>query len=139
MQIFFWITHYIGDTHNARTLILMNTHTQTRPTPRSIFEECAGKSSKLTKSPHVPRCRQERHLALKVQTPLNPEKFTPTGSRTQECRKFVLICLHSLLKKKTIMKNPQLVVELTCSCPSAYPIQIKIHRTVRNLHFASCE
>jgi hypothetical protein len=72
---FFVITQYIGDTHYARTLI-------PNPTPGCIFEDRAGKSSGLTKSPQAPRCRRERRLPLKAQTPLNPEKFAPTGSRT---------------------------------------------------------
>jgi hypothetical protein len=60
--------------------------TQINPTPRSIFENCAGKSSRLTKSPQVSRCRREHRLPLKAQTLLNPEKFAPTGSRTQDLR-----------------------------------------------------
>jgi hypothetical protein len=60
--------------------------TLTNPIPRSIFEDCAGKSSILTKSPQAPRCRWERRLPIKAQTPLNPEKFTPTRSRTQDLR-----------------------------------------------------
>jgi hypothetical protein len=62
---FFRITQYIRDTHN------IHTH---------------GKSSRLTKSPRAPHYRWERHLPLKAQTPLNPEKFAPTGSRTQDLR-----------------------------------------------------
>jgi hypothetical protein len=31
MKVFFWITQYVGDTHNARTPIPMNTRTQTLP------------------------------------------------------------------------------------------------------------
>jgi hypothetical protein len=53
-----------------------------KPYPYEI-EDCAGKSSRLTKSPQAPRCRRERRLPLKAQTPLNPNKFAPTGSRTQ--------------------------------------------------------
>jgi hypothetical protein len=44
---FFRITQYTGDTHNARTLIPMK-YTHVNPTPRSIFEDYAGKSSRLT-------------------------------------------------------------------------------------------
>jgi hypothetical protein len=46
----------------------------------SIFEDWAGKSSRLTKSLQAPRCRQERRLPLKAQTPLNFEKFAFMGS-----------------------------------------------------------
>jgi hypothetical protein len=84
VQFLLRITRYIGDTDNARTFIPMNTHTN--PTPRSIFEDWVGKSSRLTKSPHAPRCRRERRLPLKAQTLLNFEKFAPTGSRTQDLR-----------------------------------------------------
>jgi hypothetical protein len=40
------------------------------PTTRSIFEDRTGKSSRLTNSPEVPRCRRERRLPLKAQTSL---------------------------------------------------------------------
>jgi hypothetical protein len=89
---FFRITQYIGDTHNARTFIPMNTHAN--PTPKSIFEDCAGKSSRLAKSPQAPRCRRERRLPLKAQTPLNPKKSAPTGSRTQDLRCYRGSCNH---------------------------------------------
>jgi hypothetical protein len=69
-------------------------YTHANPTPRSIFEDCASKSSRLTKSPQTPRCRRERHLPLKAQTPLNPEKFAPTGSRTQDLRCYWGSCDH---------------------------------------------
>jgi hypothetical protein len=69
-------------------------YTHANPTPRSIFEDCAGKSSRLTKSPQAPRCRRERRLPLKAQTPLNPEKFAPTGSRTQNPRCYRGSCNH---------------------------------------------
>jgi hypothetical protein len=48
-------------------------HTRANPTPRSIFEDLSDKSSRLTKSPQVSRCRPEHRLPLKVQTPLKPE------------------------------------------------------------------
>jgi hypothetical protein len=38
-----------------------------KPYPRIIFENCAGKYSRLTKSPHAPRYRRERRLPLKAQ------------------------------------------------------------------------
>jgi hypothetical protein len=43
-------------------------YTHANPTLRSIFKDCAGKSSRLTKSPQAPRCRRERRLPLKAQT-----------------------------------------------------------------------
>jgi hypothetical protein len=49
---FLRITQYIGDTHNAHTLIPMNTRTQTLPLGAS--SKTAGKSSRLTKSPQMP-------------------------------------------------------------------------------------
>jgi hypothetical protein len=60
--------------------------THTNPTPMSIFKSCAGKSSRLTKSPQAPRCRRGRRLPLKAQTSLNLEKFAPMWSRTQDLR-----------------------------------------------------
>jgi hypothetical protein len=109
---FLRITQYIGDTHNARILIHMNTGTQTLP-PRSIFEDCRQilKIAEVTTNP-TPRsifedCRQilkiaevttdaslstGRRLPLKAQTPLNPDKFAPTGSRTQELRCYLSWC-----------------------------------------------
>jgi hypothetical protein len=84
LHFFLRITQYIGDIHNARTHPYEYTHTNS--TLRSIFEDCAGKSSRLTKSPQAPRCRRERRLPLKAQTPLNPKKFALTGSRTQDLK-----------------------------------------------------
>jgi hypothetical protein len=81
---FFRITQYNEDTHNARTLIPMDTRTQTLPLWSS--SKTAGKSSRLTKSPQTPCCRWERRLPLKAQTPLNPEKFVLTGNRIQDLR-----------------------------------------------------
>jgi hypothetical protein len=83
--IFFRITRYIGDTHNARTLILMNTRTQILP---------LGASSKTM--PVNPQDWRSHHRRLAVDgnvayhwkhlSPLNPEKFASTGSRTQDLR-----------------------------------------------------
>jgi hypothetical protein len=42
-------------------------YTHVNPTPRSIFEDCVGKSSRLAKSPQASRCRRERRLPLKAQ------------------------------------------------------------------------
>jgi hypothetical protein len=69
-------------------------HRRANPTARSIFEDWAGKSSQLSKSPQAPRCRQERHLPLKTQTPLNLEKFALIGSRTQDLRCYQSSCNH---------------------------------------------
>jgi hypothetical protein len=88
---FFRITQYIGDTHNARSPLWIHAR---KPYPSSIFEDCADKSSRLTKSPQAPRCRRERHLPLKAQMPLNPEKFAPTGSWTQNLRCYRGSCNH---------------------------------------------
>jgi hypothetical protein len=59
----------------------MHTHlyeyTHTSSTPRSIFEDCAGNSSRLTKSPQTSRCRREHRSPLKAQTSLNHKKFAP--------------------------------------------------------------
>jgi hypothetical protein len=70
--------------HSQHTHTHPYEYTYVNPTPVSIFKDCAGIFSRLTKSPHAPRCRRERRLPLKAKTPLNPEKFTPTGSRTQD-------------------------------------------------------
>jgi hypothetical protein len=102
------------------------THTHpyeyTTPTPTSIFEDCAGKSSRLTKSPQAHRCRRERRLSLKAQTPLNPEKFAPTRSQTQDLRCYRGTCNHQatgpfatnakLNLNKLSWKKPHKVVSL---------------------------
>jgi hypothetical protein len=89
----FFLNYTIHRRHSQH----MHTHpyeyTHTNPTPRSIFEECAGKSSRLTKSPQAPRCRRERRLPLKAQTPLNLEKFAPTRSRTQDLKCYRGSCM----------------------------------------------
>jgi hypothetical protein len=59
-------------------------HTRANPTIRSIFEDWVSKSSRLMKSPQTPHCRRERCLLLKAQTPLNPDKFAPMSSQTQD-------------------------------------------------------
>jgi hypothetical protein len=48
----------------------------------------------LPTSKDPPRCRRERRLPLKAQTPLNPEKFAPTWSRTQDLRCYRGSCNH---------------------------------------------
>jgi hypothetical protein len=70
--------------HSQRTHTHPYEYMHANPTPRSIFEDCVGKSSRLTKSTQAPRCRRECSLPLKAQTPLNPEKFAPTESRIQD-------------------------------------------------------
>jgi hypothetical protein len=88
----FGITQYIGETRNARTLIPMDTRTQTLLLGAS--SKTADKSSRLTKSPPTSRYRRERRLPLKAQTPLNPEKFAPTRSRTHDLRCYRGSCNH---------------------------------------------
>jgi hypothetical protein len=82
------------------TLLLEQTisgeYTHANPIPRSIFEDCADKSSRLTKSPQAPRCRRERRLPLKAQTTLKLEKFAPTRSRTQDLMCYRGSCNHLL-------------------------------------------
>jgi hypothetical protein len=91
---YFFANYTIHRRHSQRTHTHPYEYTHANPTPRSIFEDCAGKSSRLTKSPQTPRCRRERRLPLKAQTPLNPEKFAPTGSRTQDLRCYRGSCNH---------------------------------------------
>jgi hypothetical protein len=76
----FFSNYTIHRRHSQRTQTHPYEYTHANPTPRSIFEDCADKSSRLTKSPQAPRCRRERRLPLKAQTPLNPEKFVPMRS-----------------------------------------------------------
>jgi hypothetical protein len=90
----FYANYTIHRRHSQHTHTHPYEYTHANPTPRSIFEDCAGKSSRLTKSPQAPRCRRERRLPLKAQTPLNPEKFAPTGSRTQDLRCYRGSCNH---------------------------------------------
>jgi hypothetical protein len=92
--IFFFANYTIHRRHSQHTYTNPYEYTHANPTPRSIFEDCAGKSSRLTKSPQAPRCRRERRLPLKAQMPLNPEKFAPTGSRTQDLRCYRGSCNH---------------------------------------------
>jgi hypothetical protein len=94
-EITSWLWPFIiffCELHNTSETLTTHTHpyeyTHANPTPRSIFEDCAGKSSRLTKSPHATRCRREHRLPLKAQTLLNLEKFAPTGSRTQDLRSY---------------------------------------------------
>jgi hypothetical protein len=82
----FFSNYTIHRRHSQRTHTHPYEYTHANHTPRSIFDDCAGKSSRLTKLPQAPRCRRERRLPLKVQTPLNHEKFAPTRSRTQDMR-----------------------------------------------------
>jgi hypothetical protein len=93
-NMFFFANYIIHRRHSQRTHTHPYEYTHANPTPRSIFEDCAGKSSRLTKSPQAPRCRRERRLLLKAQTPLNPEKFAPTRSRTQNLRCYRDSCNH---------------------------------------------
>jgi hypothetical protein len=83
-ETYFFVNYTIHRRHSQRTHThpYEYAHAHANPTPMSIFKDCAGKSSRLTKSPHAPRYRRERHLPLKAQMSLNPEKFAPTGSRT---------------------------------------------------------
>jgi hypothetical protein len=83
---FFFPNYTVHRRHSQRTHTHPYEYKHANPTLRSIFEDCAGKSSRLTKSPQAPRCRRERRLPLKAQTPLNLEKFALTGSRTQDLR-----------------------------------------------------
>jgi hypothetical protein len=90
----FFANYTIHRKHSQRTHTHTYEDTHANPAPRSIFEDCAGKSSRLTKSPQTPRCRRERRLPLKAQTPLNPEKFASTGSGTQDLRCYRGSCNH---------------------------------------------
>jgi hypothetical protein len=94
VESLFFSNYTIHRRHSQRTHTHPYEYTHTNPTPRSIFEDCADKSSRLTKSPQTPRCRQERRLSLKAQTSLNPEKFAPTRSRIQDLRCYQGSCDH---------------------------------------------
>jgi hypothetical protein len=86
IYIFFFSNYTVHRRHLQHTHTHPYEYTHVNPTPRSIFEDCASKPSRLTKSPQASRCRRERHLPLKAQTTLNPEKFALTESRTQDLR-----------------------------------------------------
>jgi hypothetical protein len=92
--VYFFSNYTIHRRHSQRTPTYPYEYTHANPILRSIFEDCAGKSSRLTKPPQAPRCRRERRLPLKAQTPLNPEKFAPTGSRTHNLRYYQSSCNH---------------------------------------------
>jgi hypothetical protein len=70
--------------HSQRTHTHPYEHIGANPTHMSIFEDWAGKFSRLMKSPQTSRCRQERRLPLKEQTLLDPQKFTPGESTEPE-------------------------------------------------------
>ena len=59
--------------HNTTPTLTMHEHshsykhTYTNHIPMSIFENWAGKFSRLAKSPQAPRCRRERRLPLNTQ------------------------------------------------------------------------
>jgi hypothetical protein len=57
---FFFVNYTIHRRHSQHTHTHPYEYTHANPTPRSIFEDCAGKSSSLTKSPQALRCRRER-------------------------------------------------------------------------------
>jgi len=81
------------DAHkHARRLIPMNTRTQPYP-----YEH-----RKL-------RCRREHRLPLKAQTPLNPRKFAPTGSRTQDlsCYRETLVTTRLQSLSLVFLKHPE--------------------------------
>jgi hypothetical protein len=80
----FFANYTIHRRHLQRTHTHPYEYTHANPTPRSIFEGCAGKSSRLTKSPQAPRCRRERRLPLKAQASLNPENSLPRGVLSSE-------------------------------------------------------
>jgi hypothetical protein len=83
---FFFSNYTIHRRYSQLTHTHPYEYTHVNLIPKSIFEDRAGKSSRLTKSPHALRCRRERRLPLKAQTPLNLEKFAPMGNRTQDLR-----------------------------------------------------
>jgi hypothetical protein len=60
---FFLIWPFFFELHNTSETVTTHAHSslwiEANPTPRSIFEDCAGKSSRLTKLPQAPRCRRE--------------------------------------------------------------------------------
>jgi hypothetical protein len=90
----FFANYTVHQRHSQCTHTHLYEYTHANPTPKSIFEDCVGKSSRLTKSPQTPYCRRERHLPLKTQTPLNPKKFAHTESRTQDLRCYRGSCNH---------------------------------------------
>jgi hypothetical protein len=71
--LFFPPNYTVHQRHSQCTHTHSYEYTHANPTLRSIFGDYTDKSSRLTKSPHAPRCRR-----------VNPEKFAPTGSRNQE-------------------------------------------------------
>jgi hypothetical protein len=106
---FFFSNYTIHRRHSQRTHTHPYEYTHANPTPRSIFEDYAGKSSRLTKSPQAPRCRRKRRLPLKAQTSLNSEKFAPMESQTQELRCYRGSCNHwatTLITNLRIHREP---------------------------------
>jgi hypothetical protein len=65
-----------------------------KPYPRSIFEDWAVKSSRLSKSPQTSRYLRECRIPLKAQMSLNHEKFALAGSQTRDMRCYRDSCNH---------------------------------------------
>jgi hypothetical protein len=85
---YFWITQYNGDTHNARTLIPMNTRTQTLPL-----------GAYLKTGPANPQDWQSHDRCLAVNGKHNACTLIPMNTRTQ--------ILPLGASSKTGLTNPQ--------------------------------
>jgi hypothetical protein len=108
IHLHFFSNYKIHRRRSQRTHTHPYEYTYAKSILRSIFEDCAGKSSRLTKSPQTSRCRRERRLPLKAQTPLNPEKFAPTrvGPRTWDATEaLVTTRLHALSPFAIYLEN----------------------------------
>jgi hypothetical protein len=95
----FFSNYTIHRRHSQRTHTHPYEYTHANPTPRSIFEDYAGKSSRwlcrqILKMTMPANPQDWLRLPLKAQTPLNPEKFDLTGSRTQDLRCYRGSCHH---------------------------------------------
>ena len=62
LKIVFFSDYAVQLKHSQRIHTHPYERTHANPTLMSIFEDWAVKSSRLTKSPHAPRCQRERRL-----------------------------------------------------------------------------
>jgi hypothetical protein len=83
IHTFFCELHNTSETQRTHTHPYEYRHAN--PTPRSILEDYR-QILKIAEVTTDASLSTGRRLPLKAQTPLNADKFAPTGSRTQELR-----------------------------------------------------
>nr|BAD69283.1 hypothetical protein [Oryza sativa Japonica Group] len=72
--------------HSQRTRTHPYEHTHANPTPMSIFEDWPANSEEIDEVTTDASLSMGTSPTTESTTPLNPGKFAPTGSRTQDLR-----------------------------------------------------